>query len=274
MINATKEIFSKSRPIGYYYHYCRNIREKTYEFKSNNKNHKNDLKLLLNELYKLPFLYHKNRDYFQTIKTKYEIIDNSLKEYLNYFENQWYPYFTKGNLDYHYLSKELRSNSYIENYNRRIKLKLCKFLFGKNHCLITWPLFLYFMKEEESDYRMETYNNEKGLIVHNKKVKKLKKIKKKKILDSDENKSDIDNKFEKNNSTKEKINTYKIWFKLNYNSCRYDSFSLIYGLIIKPTMEKENITPQNGVINYINELVNIFLNLTENIYEEGIWNIL
>ena len=98
---------------------------------------------------------------------------------------------------------------------------------------------------------METYNNEKGLIVQNKKVKKLKKIKKKKILDSDENNSDIDNKFEKNKSNKEKINTYKIWFKWNYNSCRYDSFSLIYGLLIKPTMEKENITPQNGVINYI-----------------------
>ena len=56
--------------------------------------------------------------------------------------------------------------------------------------------------------------------------------------------------------------------------CRYDSFSLIYGLIIKPTMEKENINPQNGVINYINELVNIFLNLTEDKYEEGIWNII
>ena len=113
--------------------------------------------------------------------------------------------------------------------------------------------------------------NEKGLIVQNKKVKKLKKIKKKKILDSDENNSDIGNKFEKNNK---KINRYKIWFKWNYNSCRYDSFSLIYGLIIKPTMEKENITPQNGVINYINELVDISLNLTEDKYEEGIWNII
>ena len=39
-------------------------------------------------------------------------------------------------------------------------------------------------------------------------------------------------------------------------------------------MEKENITPQNGVINYINELVNIFLNLTEDKYVEGIWNII
>ena len=37
---------------------------------------------------------------------------------------------------------------------------------------------------------------------------------------------------------------------------------MIYGLLIKPT------------INYINELVNIFLNLTEDKYEEGIWNII
>ena len=39
-------------------------------------------------------------------------------------------------------------------------------------------------------------------------------------------------------------------------------------------MEKENINPKNAVINYINELVNIFLNLTEDKYKEGIWNII
>ena len=193
---------------------------------------------------------------------------------MNYFENQWYPYFIEGNLDYHYLSKELRSNSYIENYNRRIKLKLSKFLFGKNHCLITWPLFLYFIKQEENDYRTETYNNENELIIQKKKVKKLKKIKNKINLDSEECKSEYDNNFEGKNTIKKRDNTHQIWFKWNYNSCRYDSFSLVYALIIKPKMEMEKITRQNEIISYINELSNIFINLTEDKYEEGIWKIL
>ena len=75
----------------------------------------------------------------------------------------WLPYFVNGMLNYHYLNKEQRSNSYIENYNRRIKLKLSKFLYGKNKCKITWPLFLYFIKNEEEEYRKDIYNKELGL---------------------------------------------------------------------------------------------------------------
>ena len=54
-------------------------------------------------------------------------------------------------LNYHLLSKEQRSNSYIENYNRKIKLKLSKYLYRMNKCKISWPLFLYFIKQEEED---------------------------------------------------------------------------------------------------------------------------
>ena len=79
-------------------------------------------------------------------------------------------------LNYYLLSKEQRSNSYIENYNRRIKLKLSKYLYGKNKCKISWPLFLYFIKCEEEDYRKEIYNNEKGL-----KTKKLKNLENSKL---------------------------------------------------------------------------------------------
>ena len=62
------------------------------------------------------------------------------------------------------------------------KLKLSKFLFGKNHCLITYPLFLYFIKQKENEYLTETYNNENELIIQNKKFKKLKKLKIKNLL--------------------------------------------------------------------------------------------
>ena len=95
-------------------------------------------------------------------------------------------------LNYKHLSKEQRSNSYIENYNRRIKLKLSKYLYLKNKCIITWPLFLYFIKKEEEDYKDEIFNLEKELIDKNKKITKFKKTKKviKKITEIEE-KNDI-----------------------------------------------------------------------------------
>ena len=95
-------------------------------------------------------------------------------------------------LNYKHLSKEQRSNSYIENYNRRIKLKLSKYLYLKNKCIITRPLFLYFIKKEEEDYKDEIFNLEKELIDKNKKITKFKKTKKviKKITEIEE-KNDI-----------------------------------------------------------------------------------
>ena len=63
-------------------------------------------------------------------------------------------------LDYSLITKSQRSNSYIENYNRRIKLKLSKFLFGKNKYKISWPLFLYFITHEEDETKKENYNIE------------------------------------------------------------------------------------------------------------------
>ena len=63
-------------------------------------------------------------------------------------------------LDYSSISIFQRSNSYIENYNRRIKLKLSKYLFGKNKCKITWPLFNMFIREEEYETKNEIFNLE------------------------------------------------------------------------------------------------------------------
>ena len=47
------------------------------------------------------------------------------------------------------------SNSYIENYNRHIKLKLSKYLFGKFKTKISWPFFIFFKRNEEEEYRLE-----------------------------------------------------------------------------------------------------------------------
>ena len=57
--------------------------------------------------------------------------------------------FSDRTLDYTKIDKEYRLNSYIENYNKRIKLKLSEYLYGKSITKISWPLFNYFIKEEE-----------------------------------------------------------------------------------------------------------------------------
>ena len=68
-------------------------------------------------------------------------------------------------LDYMKIKKEYLFNSYIENYNKRIKLKLSEYLFGKSKTKISWPLFNYFIGEEEHDYRTDNINIESSLEI-------------------------------------------------------------------------------------------------------------
>ena len=86
-------------------------------------------------------------------------------EFIAYFETQWARYFKIGILNYNYLKKAYRSNSYIENYNRRIKLKLSKYLFGKSKSKISWPLFIHFIRSEEEEYRLENINYDNSIEI-------------------------------------------------------------------------------------------------------------
>ena len=51
------------------------------------------------------------------------------------------------------------------NSTRRIKLKLSKFLYGKSKVKISWPLFFYFIRNEEEDYRKENIKYENSLEI-------------------------------------------------------------------------------------------------------------
>ena len=70
-------------------------------------------------------------------------------------------------LNYSYLPKKFRSNSYIENYNRRIKLKLSKYLFGKSKTKISWALFIFFIRNEEEEYRLENIKFDNSIEIKN-----------------------------------------------------------------------------------------------------------
>ena len=276
LIKATKEIFQNIRQIGCFYHYCRNIRETAIQKKILKSNNNEKGINFINEYYKLPFVYYKNTNCIIEMKKYFKDEDENYKEFYEYFNNQWKPYFENGMLNYIYLNKEQRSNSYIENYNRRIKLKLSKYLYGKNHCKISWPLFLYFIKKEEEDYRNEIFGNEKELVIKHKKVKKFKRIK---ILkDGTENKNyqfgeKESNKSEDLQNEEEKINNAK-WFKWVNNSCRYDSFSLIYALLIKPKFAKLKITPETYNVEYLNNLFSNICDLSSKDLNKGFWKYL
>ena len=147
---------------------------------------------MLKELYKLPFIYNNNTNLISDILEKYKKIDKTYENFNNYFQKQWFQYFENQILNYSNLKKDERSNSYIENYNRIIKIKLSKYLYGKNHCRISWPLFIYFIKNEEKEYRLAYSNLEKETITKNILIEK------KKNLTNDFNKNTNENDFSNN----------------------------------------------------------------------------
>ena len=118
----------------------------------------------------MPFIFYKDNNIINIICEKYSSKNKELNDYINYFKKEWFPYFESGLLDYSEINKEFRTNSYIENYNRRIKLKLSKYLLGKNKCKITWPLFNYFIKEEENDIKNEIIEYEKQIPKKNSQI--------------------------------------------------------------------------------------------------------
>ena len=108
-----QEIFPNAKCIGFYYHYFRNLRDKAREY---NLLKEENIENFLNHLYIMPFQYNQNKNYFEKIKNIYKYNG----KYIDYLR-----------------PKNIRSNSYIEIYNRIIKLKLSKYLYGKNHCRIS-----------------------------------------------------------------------------------------------------------------------------------------
>ena len=268
------EIFPLKRCVGCYYHYCRNLREKAREYNLLNKEHTEESNKMLKELYKAPFIYNDNNQIIQEIKDNYYKKNHNYKDFLDYYEKQWANYFIKGILNYAYLKKNERSNSYIENYNRIIKLKLSKYLYGKNHCRISWPLFLYFIKNEEEEYRKLYTELEKKVIIKKIKLDNEPDNNNLNILKNEEININENEILTQKNIDSEKDKQKIIWFKWHCDSCRYDSFSLLYSYIIYKNLLNIERTPDIDIIDYFQNLTAKALNASEDIYEKGIWDFL
>ena len=158
MINSLNKIFPNIKKVGCFYHYTRALRSKANKLKLLGSDNKKITNTLLKHLYKAPFIFSRDKNYinaiYESFLKKYDFLDT----FIGYYKSHWYKYLENGMQDYSIITKMQRSNSYIENYNRRIKLKLSKFLFGKNKCKISWPLFLYFITKEEDDIKKENFN--------------------------------------------------------------------------------------------------------------------
>ena len=83
--NAFSQLLPNKRCVGCYYHYYRNLREKAREYKLLFKEKKEYTKLMLKELYMLPFIYNDNNNKIQEIKNKYYSKDENYKNYFEYF---------------------------------------------------------------------------------------------------------------------------------------------------------------------------------------------
>ena len=84
-----------------------------YASKLNLKNNENFKKILSN-LFKAPFIIQNEPNFLDIIFEKNKNINKDLlEEYKIYFGSNWKPYFKNGFLNYCYLLKKERSNSYI-----------------------------------------------------------------------------------------------------------------------------------------------------------------
>ena len=115
MINVLTKILKNCRAVGCYYHYVRNIYKEASKLKINKKSaHINIIKKFI----AIQLDKKDDKNYYSNFIGKFKKL-KELEDFILYYNNQWKKYILNGMFNYTGLSKEVRSNSYIANYNRR-----------------------------------------------------------------------------------------------------------------------------------------------------------
>ena len=125
LYKALENIFPGRRRIGCFFHYSLNKRKNAKDYGLLNEINKKAAENFINDLLLIPFKIQEDE---QIIDKIFSNAPSSV-EYQNfkkYFIKQWEPLIKTGILNYAFITKEQRSNSFIEKYNRRIKTVLCK----------------------------------------------------------------------------------------------------------------------------------------------------
>ena len=258
LMNAIELIFPDKRKVGCYFHYTRALRSKMKKLGMLKKENEVETNNILKKFFFLPFTIDEELTIIDSLCNKY---NEYCPQFINYFNNQWIKYCKNGCLNYKKLKKPYRSNSYIENYNRRIKLKLSKYLYGKSRTKISWPLFHHFILQEEEEFRKDYLVNEESMIIKTNKNK-------------NSNKEILNDTIDINNNII--MSSRRKWLRLSSCSCRYDTFMFLYTFIIKLILEKKmdkNYSETNIMYLY-NNISKEILQLNNNELNEGIWNII
>ena len=149
LINTVTKFFPDSQRISCYFHYKQTLERNAKKMGLTKKNLINETRIIINKLGELPLIYEGNIDIITTLidnlKSKYP----DHYSYLDSFYEENIKYFINGALFYSKFPKLVRSNSILENYNRRIK----EYLGKKKE--VNYMNFLSFIKIEDEIFFKE-----------------------------------------------------------------------------------------------------------------------
>ena len=129
MQNEIRNIFPEIKIVGCLFLFKQSLLRHLRNLGLYNKEYKIKSNEVIKSCGSLPFTIHKNPKVMNILleQLKKEL---GSKGFSFYFEEEWAQFIIyNGILDYHNVSKDFRSNSYIENYNKSIKQILGKHIF-------------------------------------------------------------------------------------------------------------------------------------------------
>ena len=271
LIEEVQNVFPKSRIVGCMFHYIKQLRLLLSKYGLFISEYENTTNELFKALSKSPFVFHNNKNYIEN--TFIDYLKNSIDEnhknlilkFKKYYFKQWMQYFENNILNYKYLTKIQRTNSYIENYNKRIRDILGKFLYNlfnigpylnrKGVSIIPWPLYLSFIISEEDLYKNILIKNDND-------IKKIT-IEANTDINLNENEDSL-------LIDKSKIKRWLYWKDL---SCRYDTFLFLQLYLLNYLIHKYNLSI-NINVKKLYDLVESIDNIPEVEYKKGFWTIL
>ena len=251
LINTVNKYFPEAKRISCFFHYKQTLERNAKKMGLNKKQYINSTRNIINKLGELPLIYEGNID------TISEIIDDLKSKYpdhyryLDSFYNENLKYFINGALYYSKYPKLVRSNSILENYNKRIK----EYLGKKKE--INYINFLSFIKKEDQtffkEFNLKSRNYEE--ILKHKNIHKYNIMNEKGYEDTNNKiitdtdiimESDIINEEEEVNIN-DNIKFKGKWLKWVNNSCRFDAIMTLYLFIFFSTDEKVEVLNNEGL---------------------------